>query len=203
VVPIGGLDAPRPRREWHSPFLNVNTDAMAFATEPEPAGAEAPGRAALAAHIEAFVAGFADLYRFLLRHRDALVAADGPLAAFRGLPVRVLLGSTRGYVLIQRRAAAYAHLGDGADWSIQLNFRSRLYLSAEVPPDRWRALAAERRAMARLDIPLFTASTDADSFRRLPEGATQYSPSMPIEIAGAPARGASVVTSRTENNNGN
>jgi type 2 lantibiotic biosynthesis protein LanM len=162
VIPIGGLDAPGPRRERHSPFRNVNTDAMAFATEPEPAGAEAPGRGALAAHIEAFVGGFADLYRFLLRHRDALVAADGPLAAFRGLPVRVLLGSTRGYILIHRRATAYTYLGDGADWSIQLDFRSRLHLSAEASPDRWRALSAERRAMARLDVPLFTASTDSD-----------------------------------------
>ena len=162
VVPIGGLDAPRPRRERRSPFRNVNTDAMAFATEPTPVAAEAPGRAALAAHVEAFIGGFADLYRFLVYHRDALAAADGPLTAFRGLPVRVLLGSTRGYVLIQRCATAYAHLGDGADWSIQLDFRSRLYLSSEASPERWRLLAAERRATARLDVPLFTANTAAD-----------------------------------------
>jgi type 2 lantibiotic biosynthesis protein LanM len=162
VIPIGGLDAPRSRRERRTVFSDVNTDAMAFATEVTPAAAEAPGRAALAAHVEAFIGGFADLYRFLVHHRDALAAADGPLAAFRGLPVRVLLGSTIGYVLIQRRAAAYPHLGDGADWSIQLDFRSRLYLSSEASPERWRLLAAERRAMARLDVPLFTANTDAD-----------------------------------------
>ena len=96
VVPIGGLDAPRSRRERRSFFRDVNTDAMAFATEAGAGGAEAPGRAALAAHVEAFIGGFADLYRFLVHHRDALAAADGPLAAFRGLPVRVLLGSTSG-----------------------------------------------------------------------------------------------------------
>jgi Domain of unknown function (DUF4135) len=134
--PEGGVvsisDAPRSRRERRSPFRNVNTDAMALASEETPEMAEAPGRAALAAHVEAFIGGFADLYRFLVHHRDALTAADGPLAAFRGLPVRVLLGSTRGYVLIQRRAAACAHLGDGADWSIQLDF----VLASIFPPKR-------------------------------------------------------------------
>ena len=41
--------------------------------------------------------GFDATYRLLLAHREALLAADGPLAAFAGTPVRVLPRPTTQY----------------------------------------------------------------------------------------------------------
>ncbi|KJS38420.1 MAG: hypothetical protein VR70_09940 [Rhodospirillaceae bacterium BRH_c57] len=52
------------------------------------------------AHRDRVVAGFTALFRILVRHRDALTAGDGPLAAFATLPGRTLATGTLRYGML-------------------------------------------------------------------------------------------------------
>ena len=165
VAEIGGLAGiPLPRHESET-FAFINTDAMTVvdrdASELFPAADPRAGRRWSPADIEALVEGFSEMYSFLLAHRAELAAPDGPVARFGGLRIRAVVGPTAEYAAVSNRAARPPNLGDGADWSLPFEALGR-----GIPLDRqadaaWQLFAAERQALARLDIPLFSATTDA------------------------------------------
>jgi type 2 lantibiotic biosynthesis protein LanM len=160
---IGGVGEPTdPGLTWTS-FRGINTDAMAIAGAAFPEDGESAlgGTAQVAVHLRDFMAGFDDLYAFLVGNRAALLEPGGPLAPFRGVVVRVILQATRAYWLVQRRARAYANLADGAAWSLNFDYLLRGDLAVETAPGTWAMRAAEREAAAACDIPMFTARTDA------------------------------------------
>jgi type 2 lantibiotic biosynthesis protein LanM len=115
------------------------------------------------------VEGFRRMYRFLLDHRDALLAAT-PLRELAREQVRFVFRATRVYGLILRNLRHRRYLRDGADRSIQLEQLGR----AQVPPRDvvddpdekplfWPVFRAERLAMERGDIPFFTARASSDA----------------------------------------
>jgi class II lanthipeptide synthase len=160
---IGGLDRDCADVGPGSPFRHVNTDAMAIVSDTDPieaAGARNASR--LADHIEDLIAGFTALYEFVLSNRNALLADDGPIVRFAAASGRVVLAPTTGYALIRQRASNHQHLGDGAEWSLHFDFLCRGWLVDQVPPQRWQILAAERRALANLDVPVFFAQADRE-----------------------------------------
>lgn len=105
------------------------------------------------AYTDDLVAGFRQVYRILLKHRDQIIAPDGPLSAFHGDRLRVILRNTREYaVLLQesfhpdllRDAVAQDHLFDC------------LWTDVERDARLGRVVAAERRDLQNGDIPIFT-----------------------------------------------
>ena len=66
------------------------------------------------------VEGFRRMYRFLLHHRDELLAAS-PLRELAGEQVRFVFRATRVYGFILRKVRHRRYLRDGADRSIQLS----------------------------------------------------------------------------------
>jgi type 2 lantibiotic biosynthesis protein LanM len=156
ATPSAGMDPAA-----HAGFRHVNTDAMTREstwanTVPRP-NADA---ASLAEHRDDFIAGFVETYRFLLHHRAALTAPGGPLARFRDVRLRVLLRDTTAYELLAQRASEHGRLRNGVDWSLPFELLARADAGC-AGPERERFRAAERRALAHLDIPLFTAQADA------------------------------------------
>ena len=148
---IGGLDEPTDPRELWTRFQSVNSDAMTIAAPAsgDESKAALQGAARVAVHFQDFVAGFSGLYAFLVRHRAALLAADGPLTPFRHVVVRVILKATRTYGLVQRRARSYQNLADGASWSLNFDFLCRGDLTNDPSPQTCAiAFAAEREALA-------------------------------------------------------
>jgi lantibiotic modifying enzyme len=109
--------------------------------------------------------GFRRMYDLLLSCRDALLAPGGPMAAFAGQRVRFLHRNTQIYGMLHRRTLRPEFLRDGTDRDIQLDALSRALLFGDEKPLYWPILAAERRAMERMDIPLFTVEA---SRNRLP-----------------------------------
>lgn len=101
-------------------------------------------------------AGFARMYRALLRLRPALLAADGPLAAFEGAEVRVLRRATWVYDVLLRRLRHPAYLAGGVEQGIELDTLCRPWLAGAAPAGGWRALRDERAALAAGDVPIFT-----------------------------------------------
>ncbi|MCU0517148.1 MAG: type 2 lanthipeptide synthetase LanM family protein, partial [Oscillatoria sp. Prado101] len=114
-------------------------------------------------YLNELVAGFERMYRFLLEQRDALLAEDSPLTAFRRQRVRFIFRPTKVYGTILQKSNAPELLQDGADRSIALDFLSRAFLSVEKKPAAWPIWRAELRAVDQLDIPYFGAFPDSDA----------------------------------------
>jgi len=106
------------------------------------------------------LAGFRRMYRFLLDHREALLAPDGPLAAFKGQTTRFTFRKTSLYRAVLHTTLAPRYMRDGADRSIQLDLLSRALLSSRAQPLPWLLLRAEQVALAQMDIPRFRLRTD-------------------------------------------
>jgi type 2 lantibiotic biosynthesis protein LanM len=115
-----------------------------------------------AAHADDVIAGFSALYSFLLAKREALSAPEGPLAWFRDALVRVVIKPSADYLAIEELAQGSRNaLDDGVDWSLRFEA-----LGSAIPASRdveaaWRIFAAERHALSRLDVPFFSAASNA------------------------------------------
>ncbi|HSO40226.1 MAG TPA: type 2 lanthipeptide synthetase LanM family protein [Labilithrix sp.] len=161
---LGGVHAERhvKRAEWALP----NTDGMhpRQVEAVEPAGHNAPriGDQVLSPDdfVGAIVEGFESFYAFLLEHRTALLE-ESPLLLLRDQEVRFVFRATRTYVAVLKRLREPAFLGDGVDFSIELDQLSRPFAVSEQRPNAWPILDAELRAMEQLDVPLFLASTSS------------------------------------------
>jgi type 2 lantibiotic biosynthesis protein LanM len=159
-------DAGVEARSWR----HVNTDAMTPILESAASGSgrETAPDPGIGDNLPAFVSGFTDLYTWLMQHRVAIAAVDGPLARFRGVTVRLVLAHTRVLALVQLRARTYQNLRDGAAWSLQFESLGRRFLGSPRSSQHWAILGAERRALANGDIPFFTTRTDVEWLETCP-----------------------------------
>ncbi|MBA3891231.1 MAG: type 2 lantipeptide synthetase LanM, partial [Gemmatimonadaceae bacterium] len=148
------------RRQWR----DVNTDAMALYEMPasRAAGCNVPralpdgdAHSCEDAHLDALVRGFRRFYRLLQRRRAELLRADGPLAPFHALRVRLLLRSTDVYESLQRRSLRPEALATGVDRSIDFEALRRPFLRAATRHRLWGAVSREVEAMERGDVPIF------------------------------------------------
>jgi type 2 lantibiotic biosynthesis protein LanM len=96
--------------------------------------------------------GFQAMYRLLRRHRDALLAADGPLAAFADDEVRVILRATRTYGHLIQEARHPDLLRDALDRD---RFISYLWVQEQWPAHAGAIARAEQDQVHRGDIPIF------------------------------------------------
>jgi type 2 lantibiotic biosynthesis protein LanM len=172
---LGGVDeqeVPFQRPDWEG----VNTDVMTlgYKTARMTPGANVarlhgtPLR--LDEHVDDLVAGFQQMYRFLMDQRAALLAPHSPLQELARQRVRYIFRATRVYLAIQKQLLAPQYLRDGADWGIGLELLTRAAMPQSVPSRTtgrasifWPVYAAERRAMEQGDVPFFTAQPDSDS----------------------------------------
>ena len=105
-------------------------------------------------HGDALVAGFTRTYQLLLRHQDALIAADGPLSAFATDEVRVIVRPTRIYAKMLEDSFHPDLLRDALD---RERFLDRLWVGIDTCPHLARTIPAEHEDLRNADIPLFTA----------------------------------------------
>jgi type 2 lantibiotic biosynthesis protein LanM len=122
-----------PEAQNRPSFQNTNVDVLAYS--------------------DAIMAGFANIYRLLLKYRADLLSEDGPIARFAQDQVRVIIRNTRTYgVLLQesfhpdvlRNALNRDRLFDRV-WGSVEQFP---YLAKVIPP--------ERQDLLQGDIPVFT-----------------------------------------------
>jgi type 2 lantibiotic biosynthesis protein LanM len=111
-------------------------------------------------YAETLSAGFANIYRLLMRHRDELLAPGGPLALFADDEVRVIVRETQTYGALLRESFHPDVMRDGIDRDILFD---RLWTQTRYLPELSRLVPHEIADLQRGDIPLFTtrpASTD-------------------------------------------
>ena len=113
-------------------------------------------------YAEDIVAGFTETYELCLRHRGALLAGDGPLAAFHGDQVRVIVRSTAEYALLRDTGHHPDVLRDGLDADRHLD---RLWRGVSRRPALAACVESERADLWQQDIPVFTARTDEPVLR--------------------------------------
>ena len=107
------------------------------------------------------IAGFERTYRLLHRHRDDLLAADGPVAAFADDEVRVILRATRTYAKVLQESRHPDLLRDALD---RERFLSFLWLQEEWPGAEARIAASEQAQLSRGDIPFFSTAPASRDF---------------------------------------
>jgi class II lanthipeptide synthase len=162
VAAVAGQQTPQPVMQWQG----TGTDEMRVVRE-RVAMEGASNRPTLdgreidaAEHTAEVAAGFAEAYRLLLRHRDELLAPEGPLAGFADAPVRAVLRPTRVYGLLLAESFHPDVMRDPRDRDALFE---RLAVGVEDQPALARVMAAEHRDLWAGDIPAFTArpsSTD-------------------------------------------
>jgi type 2 lantibiotic biosynthesis protein LanM len=162
---FGGQETSLQVAKWE----NINTDNMKlkyenFVTQPSHNVPFLDGKAiSLNEYIEDLVAGFRQMYRFLMAKTEALLSPDSPLAQLAPQRVRFIFRHTKIYSSVLKASLNPKYLRDGADFSIELDLLSKAMLGAAKPPIFWSLLEVEKQALAELDIPLFTASSNSDS----------------------------------------
>jgi len=104
-------------------------------------------------YVDRIVKGFEQGYRFLLEHRDELLA--GPLAEWTSLPLRAVLRATRAYATLLSNALSPMAATDGVVVSLIWESLARPFLQLDDPPPVFQVLEAEVGSMAQGDIPLF------------------------------------------------
>lgn len=118
-------------------------------------------------HREEIVAGFEAMARFIARSRTELLAEDGPIEAFRGVKIRVLLRGTPAYDSIRGRSMRASAMRSGAARSIEIDYLSRPLLLPETDEAAqraaWTMVDDERRSLERLDIPRFEVPVEGSA----------------------------------------
>lgn len=102
--------------------------------------------------------GFARMYRLLVRHREELLAPQGPLARFAEDEVRIIVRPTHLYSLMLREASHPDFLRDALDREA---FFDRLWAHVDDIPYLARLIPYERVDLWRGDIPVFNTQPSA------------------------------------------
>lgn len=114
-------------------------------------------------YVEEIVDGFQQMYHFLVKHREALLAPDNPLAALAHQRVRFVFRPTRVYASVLKSTLQPRYLRDGVERSIQLDALSRALLLSDSKSPFWPLLRVELQALEQMDMPHFAAYSDSDA----------------------------------------
>ncbi|MFB2934491.1 type 2 lanthipeptide synthetase LanM family protein [Aerosakkonemataceae cyanobacterium BLCC-F154] len=114
-------------------------------------------------YLAEIITGFEQMYRFLMKKREILLASDTPLLLMKDRRVRFIFRATRIYWTILQKTFAPQFLRNGCDRSIELDILARAFLVSDRKPKAWSIFQAELKAMEQMDIPYFAASPDSEA----------------------------------------
>ena len=102
--------------------------------------------------------GFSQTYRYLREKKSELLAADGPLSVFRGIPIRAVVRPSATYASILSESSHPKMLRN----SFQREFLfSQLWDEVRFMPAFEKLIPSERKQLFSGDIPYFMTSTDS------------------------------------------
>lgn len=159
---VSDFDVPAKIPRWK----DLNTDAMRLVYETIHLDASKNGvilnGAVIKAsdYLEEIVVGFRTMYNILMHHRNDLLAPDGPLSWFVGCPIRYVFRPTFIYEKLLHRLINPFLLRDGADPWVEMQIFKKPLLRSDADPSLWAMIEAELEALARFDLPHFSARAE-------------------------------------------
>jgi len=164
-VELGGLSPGRDASQQieTARWVDLGRDSMRMELSPQLVGDGAhqlllDGQAvSVRDHGPALRRGFTRMACHAMARREAWCAPGGPLEAFAACEARFVFRGTLVYGALLNRFTAPELSQEGVDRSLLLEALARPLLGADTAPAIWPLLAAERAAMARLDVPHFHA----------------------------------------------
>lgn len=166
---LGSIDADAALSDRVLVWKFINTDNMhrAYATVKLPPEKNVPMLNGMplspTQYLDEIIAGFRQMYHFLIQHRESLLAENSPLASFSGQQVRFVFRATKAYAIILQTLLEPEYLQNGCDRATQLDILSRVFLTCQNQPLAWSILSSELQAMEQSDIPYFAAKSDSDA----------------------------------------
>ena len=154
--------------EYESPMLklnHVNTDGMnmgyeVVSVESNPNAPKVNGvNLSPLTYLEHLVAGFEQMYRFFVQHKQSLLQADSPLMGLANQTIRYVFRATHIYHSIVQSSYSPEFLDSGIKRSLGLEVLARAFVVNKTMLDRIGILNAERQAVENGDIPFFTINT--------------------------------------------
>ncbi|MEH1782277.1 MAG: type 2 lanthipeptide synthetase LanM family protein [Nostoc sp.] len=168
VSALGNVEpqqAPWSMPQWK--FINTDDMHLAWESTTIPPDKNVPNLNGIALspddYLDNLIAGFRQMYYFLLEQKTAILQNDSPLTALKGKWVRFTFRQTRIYTIIFQKLLVPRFMRSGVERSIELDVLSRAFLRARQKPIFWTVLQAEIAAMEQLDIPYFGGTTDSDA----------------------------------------
>jgi type 2 lantibiotic biosynthesis protein LanM len=114
---------------------------------------------------DALAEGFAETYRFLLDERRALLADDGPLAAFADAELRFVYRPSQAYQTVLTPMRTPECLRDGRTLGCKTERLAEPFATGAVDRRLWPVYEAERTALWRADVPRFSVRADDTTLR--------------------------------------
>ncbi|MGD1913912.1 MAG: type 2 lanthipeptide synthetase LanM family protein [Rivularia sp. (in: cyanobacteria)] len=154
--------------EYQSPMLklnHVNTDGMnigyeVVSVESNPNTPKVNGvNLSPLPYLEKLVAGFEQMYRFFIKHKQSLLQADSPLMGLANQRIRYVFRATYIYHSIIQSSYSPEFLDSGIKRSLGLEVLARAFVVNKTMLHRIGILNAERQAAENGDIPFFTINT--------------------------------------------
>ncbi|MDJ0570859.1 MAG: type 2 lanthipeptide synthetase LanM family protein [Pleurocapsa sp. MO_192.B19] len=105
-------------------------------------------------YTEEITNGFTNIYQLLIRYRDELLSADGPIAAFAKDEVRVIIRPTRFYGVLLNESFHPDLLRDALERDRHFE---RLWYYVKYKPSLKQVIPAERQDLLHGDIPMFVS----------------------------------------------
>src|SRR5262245_11228635 len=109
-------------------------------------------------HTEYFIRGFTEMYRLVVRHREELLAVEGPIGRFACDEVRLIARATKIYAQVLQESYHPNVLRSALDRDRLLD---RLWAGIENRPEMGRLIPAEQADLQKGDIPFFGARPDS------------------------------------------
>ncbi|BAZ48796.1 lanthionine synthetase C family protein [Nostoc sp. NIES-4103] len=120
-------------------------------------------------YVDEVVTGFQQMYLFLWKKKDELLAPQSPLYNFARQKVRYILRNTKFYTSILQTLLEPEYLRDGVDRSIEIDVVSRMSLDTGNKAIHWPLVKLETAALEQMDIPFFSMATNSAALD-LPNG---------------------------------
>ncbi len=163
-------------REWK--FINTDKMHLARKSKVIPPGANVvtlDGKTVTPYdYQENIVAGFQEIYKLLIEHRETLLATETPLSKFKFSKSRFIARPTLTYAITAKKSISPQYLSNGFDYSLLIDILSLNYSTTKNKSDTREILTAEAKSLQQQDIPYFSVAGDSDALEFEPNKYIQH-----------------------------
>ena len=151
-------------REWK--FINTDKMHLARKSKVIPAGANVvvlDGKTvAPYDYQENIIAGFEEIYKLLIEHKETLLETETVLSSFKFAKSRFITRPTLSYAIAAKKSISPQYLTNGFDYSLLIDILNLNY-STKNKLNNKAILVAEAKSLQQQDIPCFSVACNSNT----------------------------------------